>query len=146
MGGKSANQISLVTKAIHIVARKFGAYGIRVEFQEVNNDEIKRKLKWTVRQLLDVILSFDIHLIPTHFHQAMVWIAGETWTTIPIIQRELDRLYYHLGVPMGKYIFCPVWRQDKVEIYRYMGTFMAPTIHIKLTYEVSTGDLFAIER
>ena len=42
MGGKSANQISLVTKAIHIVARKFGAYGIRVEFQEVNNDEIKR--------------------------------------------------------------------------------------------------------
>ena len=41
------------------------------------------KLKWTVRQLFDVILSFDIHLIPTHFHQAMVWIAGETWT-IPL--------------------------------------------------------------
>jgi len=145
MGGKSANQSFLVTKAIHIVARKFGSYGISVEFKEVNNDEIKRKFKWTVPQILDVILSFDIHLIPTHFHQAMVWIAGETWT-IPIIQRELDRLYYHLGVPMGKHIYCPIWRQDKIKIYQYMGAFMAPTIYIKLTYEVSAEDLFAIER
>jgi hypothetical protein len=145
MGGQSARQIEMVTKAIHIASRKYGNYGISVVFETVNNDQIKRKFKWTVPQVLDAILSSDIHLIPTHFHQAMVWLAGETWT-IPIIQEQLDRLYYHLGVPMGKYIYCPVWRQDKIMINKFMGEFMAPTIHIKLAYEVSAEDLFAIER
>jgi len=146
MGGRGSRQIEMVTKAIHIVARKYAAYGIRVTFEEVNNDDIKRKFQWTVPQLIDVILSADIHLIPTHFHQAMVWIGGDTWT-IPIIQRELDRLYYHLGVPMGKHIHCPVWRQDKVKIYQYMGAFMAPSIDVKLTREgLSSVDLIRIER
>jgi hypothetical protein len=146
MGAKASRQIEMVTKAIHIVAKKYGAYGILVVFEEVNNDDIKRKFKWTVPQVLDVILSADIHLIPTHFHQAMVWLAGDTWT-IPIIQRELDRLYYHLGVPMGKYIHCPVWRQDKIQIYRCMSDYMAPTIDLKLSVQgVSAEDLIRIER
>jgi hypothetical protein len=146
MGAQSSRQIEMVTAAIHIVARKYAQIGITVTFEKVNNDQVKHKFKWTVAQYMDVILGADIHLIPTHFHQAMVWIAGESWT-IPNIQLELDRLYHHLGVPMGKFINCPVWRQDKWLIYQFMGEFMAPTMHLKLTHEdVSKADLDRIER
>ena len=48
---------------------------------------------------------------------------------------------------MGKHIHCPVWRQDKVKIYQYMGAFMAPSIDVKLTREgLSSVDLIRIER
>ena len=146
MGSRASRQIEMVTKAIHIVSRKFAAYGICVTVDQVNNDQIKYKFKWTVSNLLDTILEADFHLLPTHVHQAMVWLAGDTWT-IPIINRELDRLYWHLGIPMGKYVHCPVWRQDKIKIYQIMSEFMAPTIHLKLSFEeVSVEDLIIIER
>jgi hypothetical protein len=145
-GGRCSRQIEMVTKAIHIVARKYAELGIQVTFEEVDNDRVKHRLKWTVTEYIDTILGSDIHIIPTHFHQAMVWIAGDSWT-IPNINKELDRLYYHLGVPMGKFVHCPVWRQDKWQIYQYMAGFMAPTMHLKLTHaEVSMEDLARIER
>jgi hypothetical protein len=146
MGSRDSRQIELVTKAIHIVARQYAQIGITVTFEKVHNDQVKYKFQWTVTQYIDVILGADIHLIPTHLHQAMVWQAGDSWT-IPNITKELDRLYHHLGVPMGKYVHCPVWRQDKWKIYQFMGEFMAPTIHINLTHEeVSIADLARIER
>ena len=146
MGSRDSRQIELVTKAIHIVARQYAQIGITVTFEKVHNDQVKYKFRWTVTQYIDVILGADIHLIPTHLHQAMVWQAGDSWT-IPNITKELDRLYHHLGVPMGKYVHCPVWRQDKWKIYQFMGEFMAPTIHINLTHEeVSIADLARIER
>jgi hypothetical protein len=146
MGSQSSRQIELVTKAIHVVARKYAQLGITVTFEKVHNDQIKHKFKWTLAQYIDVILGADIHLIPTHLHQAMVCIAGDSWT-MPNINLELNRLYHHLGVPMGKYVHCPVWRQDKWQIYQVMGEFMAPTIHLTLTHEeVSIPDLLRIER
>ena len=146
MGSSDSRQIALVTKAINIVARIYAQLGITVTFEKANNDQVKHKFKWTVTEYVDVILGADIHLIPTHFHQAMVWLAGDSWT-IPNITRELDRLYHHLGVPMGKFVYCPVWRQNKWLIYQFMGEFMAPTIHLNLTHEsVSKADLARIER
>jgi hypothetical protein len=48
---------------------------------------------------------------------------------------------------MGKFVHCPVWRQNKWLVYQYMGEFMVPTIHLKLTHEeVSRTDLDRIER
>jgi hypothetical protein len=145
MGSRDSRQIEMVTKAIHIVARKYAQIGITVTFEKADNDNVKYKFRWTVTQYIDVILGADIHLIPTHFHQAMVCMGGESWT-ISNINRELDRLYHHLGVPMGKFVHCPVWRQDKWEIYSFMNEFMAPTMHLKLTPEVSKADLARIER
>ena len=146
MGSQSSRQIELVTKAIHIVARKYAQLGIEVTFDKVHNDQVKYKFKWTITEYVDVILGADIHLIPTHLHQAMVWQAGDSWT-MTNITKELDRLYHHLGVPMGKYVHCPVWRQNKWAIYQYMGEFMAPSIHVTLTHEeITKADLTRIER
>ena len=72
MGSCSSRQIEMVTAAIHIVARKYAQIGITVSFEQVNNDQVKHKFHWTVEQYMDVILGADIHLIPTHFHQA-IW-------------------------------------------------------------------------
>jgi hypothetical protein len=146
MGSKHSRQIEMVIKAIHIVARKYATLGIEVHFDQVHNDQVKHKFKWTVAQYVDVILGADIHLIPTHLHQAMVWLAGDSWT-MPNITRELDRLYHHLGVPMGKFVNCPVWRQNKWLIYQFMGEFMPPTMHLNLTHqEISIADLARIEK
>ena len=146
MGSRVSRQIEFVTTAIHVVARKYAQLGIEVSFDKVHNDQVKHKFKWTVSQYVEIILGADIHLIPTHFQQSMVWLAGESWT-MPNITIELDRLYHHLGVPMGRFVNCPVWRQNKWQIYQFMGEFMAPTIHLKLTHEdVSRADLDKIER
>ena len=146
MGSRDSRQIDLVIKAIHIIARKYAQVGIEVVFDKVHNDQVKHKFKWTVSQYVDTILGSDIHLIPTHFHQAMVWLAGDSWT-MPNITSGLDRLHHHLGVPMGKFVHCPVWRQNKWLIYQFMGEYMAPTVHLKLTHEeVSIADLDMIER
>ena len=146
MGSRDSRQIELVSKAIHIVARKYAQIGIMVTFEKVHNDQVKHKFRWTITEYIDVILGANIHLIPTHLHQAMVWQAGDSWT-MPNIRRELDRLYHHLGVPMGKYVHCPVWRQDKWQIYQCMSEFMAPTIQLNLTHEeVSKAELIRIER
>lgn len=80
MGSRESRQIEFVVKAIHIVARKYAQLGIEVTFDKVHNDQVKHEFKWTVTQYVDTILGADIHLIPTHFHQSMVWLAGESWT------------------------------------------------------------------
>ena len=80
IASQSSRQIELVTKAIHIVARKYAQHGITATFKKVHNDQKKHKFKWTLAQYIDVILGVDIHLIPTLLHQAMVCITGDSWT------------------------------------------------------------------
>ncbi len=66
---------------------------------------------------------------------------------LPNILSNIDRLRYHLGIPMGKFITCPVFRQDKLEIYKHLDNFAAPTLGVTLLEEdVSDIDLARINR
>jgi hypothetical protein len=72
--------------------------------------------------------------------------AGESWT-IPNVYGLLPQLKYHLGIPMGKYLQCPIWRRDKFKIYRMLKDLSVPCIRVVMTEEgVSVHDLWRLAR
>lgn len=143
LGTSGSRQSSPIAGAMKTLARKYGSYGIKIVDVSIDNDSIKER-GWSVEQYFNEILKFDIHLIPSYIHHNMLGLAGDSWS-IPTIYDLLPKLKYHLGIPMGKYIWCPIWRRDKWKIYRIIKDFSVPCLRVRMTEEgVSLNDLWRL--
>lgn len=145
IGGKKAAQAEVLEHAIIKVVNKYKEYyGLNVKVEKFTNDDVRNKLKWSINNLIDALLESDIHIVSTHVHQGNVS-KDDSWNMINILS-NMDRLEYHLGIPMGKHIRCPVFTQDKMELYRYLDDLSVPTIKIYLEEAVSEADIAIIKR
>ena len=145
LGTSGSRQSSPIAGAIKTLAQKYATYGIAIVEVAIDNDTIKRR-GWSVEQYFNEILRFDIHFIPSYIHHNMLGLAGESWT-IANIYELLPKLKYHLGIPMGKYLWCPIWRRDKWQIYRAIKDLSVPCLRVKMTEEgVSLHDLWRLAR
>ena len=145
LGGSLAVQVDSLQHALLIVVKNFSEVGITVRVENFTNNDDRNKLKWSVNDLINSLLESDIHLIGTHLHQGNL--AKSEYWNIQNISSNIDRLKYHLGIPMGKFIYCPVFRQDKLKLYECLNAFSAPTIGVSLHDEtLSDVDLARITR
>ena len=67
--------------------------------------------------MLSGLLAADIHMVTTHPNQSMIAKRGDDSWNMETLLSNYDRLQYHLGVPNGKYIDCPVFTQNKKHLY-----------------------------
>ena len=145
LGGSLAAQVDSLQHALLIVVKQFLKVNVTVKVEYFTNDVVRNTLKWTVYDLIHSLLESDIHLIGTLLHQGNV--AKSQYWSMQNISSNIDRLQYHLGIPMGKYIHCPVFRQDKLTLYECLNEFSAPTIGVSLNdKEMSDVDLIRITR
>ena len=145
LGESLAVQVDSLQHALLTVLKNFSKIGITVKVEYFTNDDVRNKLKWTVNELINSLLESDIHLIGTHLHQGNV--AKSQYWNMQNISTNIDRLQYHLGIPMGKFIHCPVFRQDKLTLYECLNKFSAPTIGVSLNdKKLSDVDLTRITR
>jgi hypothetical protein len=63
----------------------------------------------------------------------------DSWNMGSILQ-NYERLQYHLGVPNGKHINCPVWSQNKSRLYEALMELdlCLPTISISIRDQAIT--------
>ena len=142
-GGKDGQQKNVVTEAIQELAVDYSLRGIHILFEEFTNDSVRNEYKWNATQTFTALLSADIHILPTHFHQGMLAKGGtDTWNMSNII-KNIERLRYHLGTPCGKHLDCPVWSQNKRSLYDHLEALdlCLPTIKVNINCNViSTED------
>lgn len=115
VGGKNARQYHIIKSTLGHITNHFRELDIKIKTDYISNDIIFKN-KWSPHTLFDKLLSYDIHIIPTHGHQGTIARRGENnhlWTADNYVDNLL-RLTYHLGYPMGKFLLCPVYLQDKV--------------------------------
>ena len=108
--------------------------GIDIRVTEMDNDKVFNTHHWEPSDLINFLMEFDIHVIPTHGHQANIARGGENrlmWTANEYIDK-LNLLRYHLGYPMGKYLQCPVYLQDKILYLDALKQYCTPTIHVEI--------------
>jgi hypothetical protein len=145
IGGMKSVQAEVLEHAIVEVVNKCkNNFGLNIKVEKFTNDDVRNRLKWSINELIDALLESDIHIISTHVHQGNVS-KTDSWNMINILS-NIDRLEYHLGIPMGKHIRCPVFRQDKMELYKHLDELSAPTIEIMLNDRVSEADVVKISR
>jgi len=145
IGGSNSVQAEDLEHAIIKVVNKCkDCFGLTIRVEKFTNDDVKNKLKWSIGDLIDALLESDIHIISSHVHQGNISKTG-SWNMFNI-SNNINRLEYHLGIPMGNHIHCPVFRQDKMELYRYLDDLSAPTIQILLNDTVSEADITKITR
>jgi hypothetical protein len=132
IGAHDARQAEALMGAIDFLSAHFKPHDILIDFHPLTNTIVK-ELDWTVSETIDVMLSADLHAIPTHFHQGNQTASRDSFNMCNI-NTNLDRLEYHPGIPCGRHTYCPVWRQDKWNIYDILLPLdlCAPTIGIDL--------------
>jgi hypothetical protein len=135
-GAKAARQLESFETAISAVTKKYAKKGITINYDSFDNDEMRSKLGYSPSAAVDRMLRADIHLLPTHFHQGNLQGDIRPGWNMYSINSNLDRLEFHLGIPMAEKIRCPVHRQDKVRIYSSLSAFSVPTISIPLLANV----------
>ena len=141
-GSKSVQAEDLEYAIVKVVNKCKDSFGLTIRVEKFTNDDVRNRLKWSIDDLIDSLLESDIHIISTHVHQGNVS-KTDSWNMFNI-SNNINRLEYHLGIPMGKHIHCPVFTQDKMEIYRYLGDLSDPTIEILLDDTVSETDIAKI--
>jgi hypothetical protein len=137
-GGKDGQQKDVVSEAIKELAVSYRERGIHIIFEEFNNDLVRNGYKWNATQTFTALLSADIHILPTHFHQGMLAKGGtDTWN-MTNISKNIERLRYHLGTPCGKHLDCPVWSQNKHRLYDHLEALdlCLPTIKVNINCDV----------
>ena len=107
-----ANRAELIEHGILKVFKEFSSRSYLIKIENFTNDRVKNVLRWSVSDLIDSLLAADIHIIRTHVHQGNI-AQTENWNMDNILH-HINRLEYHLGVPMGKYIQCPVFTQGTI--------------------------------
>ena len=124
IAGSKARQTEAIKAAVALVACEFKKnYNVIIETEEIDNDTIFTKNRWTPFQLFQHMAKSDIHLISCHGHQGNIGRKGPVhfkWT-IDSYLRSMRMLRYHLGCPMGMFMDCPVFTQDKVCIIIYIS-------------------------
>jgi len=144
-GTSGYRQGSPLAKALDVIAKKFGDYGIAVRFDELSNDTTK-KLRWDVTKYFDNILTYDFHIFAGYVHFNMVGTAGPSWT-MRNINKEITRLKWHPGIPGGRRLGDAVWRKDKIVIHQLLKDYSLPFVAVRLTERgVSPSDLEKLTR
>lgn len=110
-----------------------GALGDHVvKFEEVNIVYF-RESNWSPADLVDWLLESHIHFITCHPHMHLDKIAP----CIDELYSELERLKYHSGFPSNEDIFCPIWRQDKIEYLRALPPrYILPTCQVPMSNDM----------
>lgn len=104
-------------------------------------------LDWGPSDLTNAILRSDIHFIITHAHQGNIARGQErrqgVWC-VDNIYSQMRLWKYHLGFPMGKYLSCPVFTQNKKMYIIHSGLYCTPSIFIDIPHPdlgLSASDL-----
>ena len=106
--------------AIDQLRKRYLLLGYTIQYKAFSNDDVRNVHGWNATELFTKLLSADIHLLPTHCHQGMISLGGTavmgTWNIANILA-NYDRLRYHLGIPNGRHLRCPVFTQNKGMLY-----------------------------
>jgi hypothetical protein len=140
VGGWKGKQSEPIEMAVDDLRKKYGPLGYTILLELLTNDIVRNDLKWGPTELFTGLLAADIHLVPTHSHQGMLSKGGtDSWNMGSILQ-NYERLQYHLGVPNGKHINCPVWSQNKSRLYEALMELdlCLPTISISIRDQAIT--------
>ena len=116
-GAKNARQSQAVLHAVNLAKKYFfDNYEVKLDTDDIINDDIFNEHHWKPWDLFKHITKSDIHIIPTHGHQGTIGrgLNGDAWT-VHAYFHAMSLLECHLGYPMGKYLSCPVFTQDKVK-------------------------------
>lgn len=76
---------------------------------------------YSIKTIVDWLLSASIHFITGHVHQGIQLaivdsnLSGSNSFTMEALVSELQRLKYHRGFPYGNHLKCPIFLQDKYE-------------------------------
>ena len=118
-GCEMSNQNEEFAHAKSRIIKLYQTKGIKVTFDELKCDDVKNKLKWDVPQLFDFLLEADVHAITTHISQQLV---GKRHSyNIQNIESNIERLRYHIGIPMSNRLDCEVWRQSKAGLSKILA-------------------------
>jgi hypothetical protein len=115
---------------------------VTISTEYIYNDKLHSSkglggLDWGPSDLTNAILRSDIHFIITHVHQGNV-ARGQNrrpgvWC-IDNIYSQMRLWKYHLGFPMGKYLSCPVFTQNKMMYIIPSGLYCTPSIFIDIPH------------
>ena len=114
-----------------------------VEIEYRGNNVIRNK-KMSPMDMINWLLSGDIHIMLTHPHQGQDPDRKFTLWNIPELHYSLDLLQYHIGFPNGINIRCPVVRQDKYRYLVALEDYALPTLKIILTEDGNYDQLIPL--
>jgi hypothetical protein len=99
---------------------------ISVEYMTVK--DVKDR-QWEPKNLVEWLLSSDVHFILCHVHQGLEPLH---WNML-VLQQQLGRLHYHDGFPNGINLKCPAFTQDKYQYLKAAKSIVNNTLKIVLT-------------
>jgi hypothetical protein len=130
-GPRNSRQLSAFHSALSSVVGKFARRGILITFSECDNDSIRTVHKFSPSQLIDWLLSANIHICVAPFHIGLLGGTNRTWT-VENLFNNIKRLEYHVGIPNGKFATDPVMWDHKAKIHTLLNEYCAPTRFIEL--------------
>jgi hypothetical protein len=131
LGARDGRQVTALKSAISLAQSHFAERGFNLISEDFHNDQIKNDLHLSPQAFIDKLLEADVHMGQALLHESNI---GKTpdWN-INNIHAAVDRLKYHIGSPMGKYVDCPGLRGDKYSTYELLGEdYCLPTLKIEL--------------
>ena len=143
VGGSGGVQVEPLELAVERLIIKYNSRNITIIFEKYTNDKVRNVLKWSPSDLFSALIAADIHVVSTHIHQGMLTKGGTGAWCMENILKNIPRLQYHLGVPNGIHINCPVWSQNKMHLYACLEALdlCIPTIYVKIdNFRISEED------
>jgi hypothetical protein len=141
-GGWRAAQKDSLEVAIDQLRKRYLLLGYTIQYKGFSNDDVRNVHGWNATELFTKLLSADIHLLPTHCHQGMISLGGTATWNIANILENYDRLRFHLGVPNGRHLKCPVFTQNKGMLYESLTRLglCLPTTTISIKDGILTAE------
>jgi len=130
LGDKDSRQGSIFKSAAATVKSFYrDTRNVNIQFKYLNNHDVFEIRNWKPYNLFDFLRQQDIHVILAHVFQSnIVFPQLRRHWPINLYLRNLDMLQFHLGYPMGKFIICPVFKQQKMEYLNILRNYSTPTI------------------
>ena len=149
VGGSGSEQRDSLEKALQRLIIKYKSRNITILWEKYTNDYVRNILKWAPCDLFTALIAADIHVVSTHVHQGMLAKGGTGTWCMENILKSIPRLKYHLGIPNGIHVNCPVWSQNKMNLYTCLEALdlCIPTIYVKINgIAISEEDLAKIDK
>ena len=110
-------------------ARVLGLLSPQVDIEYITVRFIKEKLEGSFSNLIDYLLTKDVHFFISHPNQGMI----KDWDMC-IVESELLRLFDHQGFPTGNSLKCPIFLQNNFEYLHLLEhvSCVIPTLHVPL--------------
>lgn len=130
-GGQDSHQAlpfrSAMSSVIGAVQQLIAPKELKIESLCVK--EVKKR-SWGMTELVDWLLSGDIHFVLNHVHQGF----GESHYVLDMVNvvQQIKRLKYHNGFPTGADLLCPVFTQDKISYIQALGCLANNTFVIQI--------------